>query len=172
MAANIHFPLTHFWVLWEEQSPSCIRNCCEAPCDYSGTLGGDWCVHVAHHLAGTSLVPKWLCVYWNWNKFHRVFFFFQLEEQDSVLKDDFVLWCVKMCLLQTGVEVSGLQQSRKEKGCILSVHHLSREGSGMVCLCERCLLQGARSIPWTEEVELPCGRHRCSNPGSWNEIKS
>lgn len=50
--------------------------------------GGDRCIQVAHHLAGTSLLPHGFIV----TGIEIISMsFFQLEEQDSVLKDDFVL---------------------------------------------------------------------------------
>lgn len=175
MAANIHCLLDHFWMLWEEQSPSCIRNWFEPPCDHSGTL---WRWLMSPHctsLGTTSLVLKWLCCYWNWNKFHG--FFFQLEEQDSVLKGDFVLWRVNVCLFHAGVEVTMLHETR-----------LDQSGKEMCPKCAASLwgrLWNGLSL-WTVpfagsqqhclegslEVELPHGKHRCSNPGSWSEVQS
>lgn len=41
--------------------------------------------------------------------------FFQLEEHDSVLKDDFVQKCVNICLLHAGVEATKLPETRLEQ---------------------------------------------------------
>lgn len=120
--------------------------------------GGNWCIHVAHHLAGTSLLPNGLII----TGIEIISMgFFQLEEQDSVMKDDFVLWCVNVCLFHVGGEAprlpeTRLEQSRKEKRCVLSVHHLCGAHSGMGYLCELCLFQGASSTAWKAAWRRNC----------------
>lgn len=155
MAANIHCLLARFWVLWEEQSPSCNKELLWTtlwPLRHSLEVTDVSTLHITWQ--EPPLFPNGFVV--TGIEINSMGFFFQLEEQDSFLKDGFVLWCVKVCLLHAGVEVTGPEQSRKEKRCVLSVHHLCGEGSGMGCLCELCLLQGASSSAWKAAWRWNC----------------
>lgn len=163
MAANIHCLLIHFWGLWEEQSPSWIRNCLDPPVNTQALSGSDWCIHIAHNLAETSLVPKWLCCYWNWNKFHGVSSAWRAGFSPGRLFCSVMCECVFVSCRGLNLVASAtrqpetrLGQSKREMRCALSMHHLCEEGSGMGCLWELCLLQGACSIAWKAAWRWNC----------------